>query len=118
MKTGVYGRPTIAELEEAMDQGNLPEIMPDGSIQYKRQGCPDTEESVEEKRLFVAIQVNEAMKTRRVTLRDGHNIPLWAAYRCLYCSEYYNQSGAEEHFGITREAYFARQDELIIHGEE
>ena len=111
-------RPTIAELEEALDRGNPPEIMPDGSIRSRCQGCPDTEESVEEERAFVAAQIKEAQTTNHVSLRIGRKIPLWAAYRCLYCGEYFNQPGAEEHFGITREAYFARQDELIIHGEE
>lgn len=109
-------RPTIAELEAAIAQGNPPEIMPDGSVQYTR--CSDTKETVEEKREFVAAQMREAMATKHVMLRDGHKIPLWFAYRCLYCGECFNQSGAEEHFGITREAYFARQDELVIHGEE
>jgi hypothetical protein len=27
------------------------------------------------------------------------------AYRCLYCGEYFSQSGAEEHFGKTRIEY-------------
>ena len=84
----------------------------------KPRKCPDTEESVKEKRAFVAAQAKEARETSFVTLRNGRKIPLWLAYRCLYCIEYYNQAGAEEHFGMTRGAYFARQDELVIHGEE
>jgi len=74
---------------------------------------PDTEESVEEKREFVAKQTKQAKETGWVTLRNcgeirTGTIPLWMAIRCLYCGEYFNQSGAEEHFGMTREEYFAK----------
>ena len=76
--------------------------------------CQDTKETVEEKRNFVAKQTREASTTGHVTLRNcgeirTGTIPLWMAFRCLYCGEYFNQSGAEEHFGITREKYFAEQ---------
>jgi site-specific DNA-cytosine methylase len=29
-------------------------------------------------------------------------VPVWMAFRCLYCGEYFNQREAEEHFGKTR----------------
>jgi len=71
---------------------------------------PDTEENVEEKREFVAQQTKQAKETGLVTIRSNTilTIPLWMAFRCLYCGEYFNQSGAEEHFGMTREEYFAK----------
>lgn len=52
---------------------------------------------------WVAKQTNEA-KSGMVSLRDGLKIPVWLSYRCLYCGEYFNRKGAEEHFGETREA--------------
>jgi len=74
--------------------------------------CPDTKESVEAKRDFVAKQTFEA-RTGHVTLRNAGEIrrgtiPVWLAFRCLYCGEYFNQRTAEEHFGMTREEFFAR----------
>jgi hypothetical protein len=76
--------------------------------------CPDTKETVEAKREFVAKQAREAMKTGSVTLRNcgeirAGTIPVWMAYRCLYCGEYFNQSRAEQHFGMTREKYFSKK---------
>lgn len=71
--------------------------------------CPDTEETVEAKRAFVAKQTNEAKETDRVTIRGCGTIPVWIAYRCLYCGEYFNQSMAEEHFGMTREEFFEKE---------
>lgn len=74
-------------------------------------GCPDTKETVDQKRKFVAKQTKEAEKTGFVTLRNAGEIrrgtiPVWMAFRCLYCGEYFNQVMAEEHFGKTREEYF------------
>jgi len=54
---------------------------------------------------FIVAQTMEARETDRVTTRSGGSIPVWIAYRCLYCGEYFNQSEAEEHFGETRLAY-------------
>jgi len=71
--------------------------------------CPDTEETIEQKREFVAKQTAQAMSTAHVTIRSGGTIPLWAAYRCLYCGEYFHQVGAEQHFGMTREEYYGRK---------
>jgi len=71
--------------------------------------CPDTEETIEKKRDFVYKQTAEARSTCHVTIREGGTIPLWAAYRCLYCGEYFHQVGAEQHFGMTREEYFSRK---------
>lgn len=61
----------------------------------------------QEKRNYVAKQTNEARKTDFVTIRNGKRIPLYMAFRCLYCGEYYNQAGAEEHFGKTRKKYLS-----------
>ena len=74
--------------------------------------CPDTKETVEAKREFVAKQTKEAKETGSVTLRNcgeirTGTIPVWIAFRCLYCGEYFNQSLAEQHFGVTREEYFS-----------
>ena len=73
--------------------------------------CSDTPESVEAKRKFVEKQTNEASSTGDVTLRDCGDIrtgtiPVWMAFRCLYCGEYFNQTMAEDHFGMTRERFF------------
>lgn len=73
--------------------------------------CQDTKETTEAKREFVAKQTKEASETGYVTLRNfgkmrRGRIPVWIAFRCLYCGEYFNQSGAEEHFGMTREEYY------------
>lgn len=51
---------------------------------------------------WIAEQTREASSSRSVTVRDGHKVPIWMAYRCLYCGEYFNQAGAEYHFGETR----------------
>ena len=70
----------------------------------------DTVESIEEKRVFVTGQARQVFQSGgdnvKVTIRNGKTIPLWAAYRCLYCGEYFNQTGAEEHFGQTRQDYY------------
>ncbi len=54
---------------------------------------------------WVAEQTIQASKTGKVTVRSGHTIPVWVAFRCLYCGEYFSQSGAEEHFGTKRAEY-------------
>ena len=74
--------------------------------------CPNTKKEVDAKRAFVSKQANEASKTGFVTLRDRGEIrtgtiPVWMAFRCLYCGEYFNQSMAEDHFGMTREQLYA-----------
>lgn len=51
---------------------------------------------------FINAQINEACKTGYVTIRGQGKIPVWCAYRCLYCGEYFSQSSAEKHFGKTR----------------
>ena len=73
--------------------------------------CPDTAVTVEAKRKFVARQTKEAESTGDVTLRNcgeirTGTIPVWMSYRCLYCGEYFNQTMAEDHFGMTRKEYF------------
>ena len=72
--------------------------------------CLDTRESVCAKREFVAKQTKEAKETGYVTIRGYGKIPLWIAFRCLYCGEYFNQSLAEAHFGMTREEFFVKQE--------
>lgn len=54
---------------------------------------------------WVAQQTLEASRTGKVTVRSGHTIPVWLAFRCLYCGEYFSQAGAEEHFGMARAEY-------------
>lgn len=54
---------------------------------------------------WVAEQTTEASRTGKVTVRSGHTIPVWLAFRCLYCGEYFSQAGAEEHFGTARIDY-------------
>jgi len=69
--------------------------------------CQDTKESLERKRIFVRQQIKEAKETGFVTIRGRGKIPLWRAFRCLYCCEYYDKLHAEIHFGMTRKKYFA-----------
>lgn len=78
--------------------------------------CPDTPKTVEAKRKFVTLQTKDAENTGLVTLRNHGEIrtgslPVWMAYRCLYCGEYFNQAMAEEHFGITRKEFFERKNQ-------
>lgn len=54
---------------------------------------------------WVAHQTNQARSTGWVTTRKGVTLPVWCAFRCLYCGEYFNQAEAEEHFGKTREEF-------------
>jgi len=75
--------------------------------------CPDSIKSVEAKRAFVTKQTNEAEATGNVTLRNcgeirTGTIPVWMAFRCLYCGEYFNKTMAEDHFGMTRKQFFER----------
>ena len=72
--------------------------------------CSATTEEIEAKRAFVQMQTRQAQTTGWVQIRDGGKIPVWVAYRCLYCGEYFNQTGAEQHFGMTREEFFAKQE--------
>ena len=62
---------------------------------------------------WVARQTGEARRSGKVTVRSGHIIPVWLAFRCLYCGEYFSQSGGEEHFGTTRADYKAKKDDVI-----
>lgn len=63
---------------------------------------------------WVAEQTNEASRTGFVTVRRGKRIPVWLAYRCLFCGEYFDQSAAEEHFGQKRSEYVHDvKDEVI-----
>lgn len=62
---------------------------------------------------WVTQQTAEACKTGKVTVRSGHRIPVWLAFRCLYCGEYFSQSGAEEHFGTTRADYLGERDDVL-----
>jgi len=66
---------------------------------------------------WVQKQTNEACATGHVTLRNGKKIPVWMTFRCLYCGEYFNQRGAEEHFGKPRSEYNEnnqREEEIEI----
>ncbi len=76
--------------------------------------CSDSPKSINAKRDFVAKQSKEASSTGYVTLRDcgeirTGTIPVWMAFRCLYCGEYFNQTMAEDHFGMTREQFLSKQ---------
>lgn len=51
---------------------------------------------------WIAGQLREARAENFITTRTGTHIPLWLAYKCLYCGEFFSQSGAEKHFGQTR----------------
>ena len=62
---------------------------------------------------WVTQQTFEACRTGKVTVRTGHTIPVWLAFRCLFCGEYFSQSGAEEHFGTSRADYKGEKDDII-----
>ena len=74
------------------------------------QVCVRTKKEIEAKCAFVAGQTEMAKETGYVKIRGCGTIPLWIAYRCLYCGEYFNQRRAEEHFGMTREEFFAKEE--------
>ena len=60
----------------------------------------------QEKQIFVAAQWRELLsEIPQVTCGCGLKMPLRFSYRCLYCGEYYCQSCAESHFGMTRSEY-------------
>ncbi len=67
--------------------------------EFKPKNCK--QERCEKCEKYIVAQTLEA-KTGRVTTRCGGSIPVWIAYRCLYCGEYFNQTEAEIHFGKTR----------------
>ena len=54
---------------------------------------------------WVAQQTREASQTGFIHIRNGKRTPVWIAYRCYYCGEYFNHAGAEEHFGKSRIEY-------------
>ena len=60
---------------------------------------------------WVSQQTREAERTGSVHVRSGGLVPVWMAFRCLYCGEYFNQMGAEEHFGKARIDFIAMDDE-------
>ena len=64
------------------------------------------------KREFVAKQTQEAQSTGYVTVRNNRKIPVWMAFRCLYCGEYFGQGGAEAHFGMKRSEYHSERQKL------
>lgn len=55
---------------------------------------------------WIRHQMNEAIRCGMIPTRDGHRIPVRFAYRCLYCGEWFSQTGAEKHFGRTRIDYW------------
>jgi len=68
-----------------------------------------TKRQIVAKRKKIFCQMKEAQKTGYVSIGRRKKIPIWAAYRCLYCGEYFSRKGAEEHFGLTRKEYFKRE---------
>ena len=75
--------------------------------------CLDSPKSIKAKRAFVSKQTQEAESTGYVTLRNcgeirTGTIPVWMAFRCLYCGEYFNQTMAEDHFGMTRKRFLSK----------
>lgn len=67
---------------------------------------------------WVLQQTIQASKTGEVTIRSGHTIPVWLAFRCLYCGEYFNQDGAEEHFGESRADYRGGDSDDVLKENE
>jgi hypothetical protein len=51
---------------------------------------------------WIARQLAQASREGTITTRKGKVIPVHLSYRCLYCGEFFSQTGAEEHFGQTR----------------
>ena len=62
---------------------------------------------------WVAQQTVQACRTGKVTVRSGYTIPVWLAFRCLFCGEYFDQVGAEEHFGQKRTEYNEKHPGVI-----
>jgi hypothetical protein len=81
-------------------------------------GPPETESKVQI-RVRLGNQLMSAIKTGFVTCIGPHpescdwrahenhvlKLPLWKAYRCLYCGFYFCEKCAGEHFGKTRQEY-------------
>ena len=49
------------------------------------------------------IENLEFNPTKMIELDE--NKPIWKAYRCLYCGEYFCEKCAEKHFGETKEEH-------------
>ena len=60
---------------------------------------------------WVSQQTREASQTGSVHVRSGTLVPVWMAFRCVYCGEYFNQTGAEQHFGKSRIDFIAMDDQ-------
>ena len=50
-----------------------------------------------------AVRAGRKLRCAGCTTR----IPVWAAYRCLYCGLWFCQACASTHFGATRGEYYA-----------
>ena len=66
------------------------------------------------KRFWVQRQTYLAKNKGYVITRSGIKLPVWMAFRCLYCGEYFSQAEAEEHFGATREEYNSEDKETVL----
>ena len=69
------------------------------------------------KSFWVQRQTFLAKNKGYVITRSGKKVPIWMAFRCLYCGEYFSQREAEEHFGRTREDYNSQDKEPVLNIE-
>lgn len=69
-----------------------------------------------EKRELVRKQTMQAMGTSSVNCSCEIKLPLWLAFRCLYCGGYFCQKCAEKHFGKTRSQYLAEKEQRRCSG--
>lgn len=76
----------------------------------------DKQETREEKLKVVADQLRELAKQKQwptVTCFCGRVRTLLYAWRCLYCGEWYCQTCAEQHFGMTRAEWNKKATEEV-----
>lgn len=65
---------------------------------------------IEDKRVRLRVQL-EAVKAGKSPVCDcGETIPLWRAYKCLYCGEWFCLACGERHFGMTRAEWNASKE--------
>lgn len=68
------------------------------------------QETKTEKQAFVHKQTQQAASHGFIRCFCEIKVPVWKAYRCLYCGEFYCLRCAEVHFGKTRAEYQAEKE--------
>lgn len=80
-----------------------------GAAQVQIPACYGAPEILE-KRERVRIQVQEAMTSGVVFCACSQRLPVYRAFRCLYCGEFYCTTCGERHFGMTKREWEAAKN--------